>query len=102
MDIFWTLNPKIMFIYQTEYLRKQTEENKHSDMLAYLNGTYMVHAVATCMPGSTHVFPTEPIAFFNTEKEEKVFSNEDARREANKLLQWGEQLRSSGLPETVI
>lgn len=102
MDVFWTLNPKIMFVYQKEYIRKQKEDNQRTDQLAYLNGLYMVHAVATCMPGSKHDFPTEPISYFDADKKEKVFTDEDARREADKMLQWGNQLRNSGLPETVI
>lgn len=68
-ETFWELNPKIMLIYQDEYLKKLEKE----DYNAWTLGLYVRTAIASCFDKKTE-YPNKP--FSEKQKEESISPEE--------------------------
>lgn len=73
MDVFWTLNPKYMYLYQSEYVREKEEQIKLLDVSAYYNGLYVQQAIASCFSKKAK-YPQKP---FSLMPQKKAISKEE-------------------------
>lgn len=75
-DIFWELNPKIMYLYQEEYIREKEEEIKMMDAAAYYQGLYVQQAIASCFDKKSK-YPKKPLSVMQEEKKWLESMSED-------------------------
>lgn len=71
-DVFWTLNPKTMYLHQEEYIRDKEEQIKFMDAAAYYQGLYVKQAIASCFNKNTK-YPKKPLSF--KQEEQKKIDN---------------------------
>lgn len=48
-DSFWHMNPKIIMLYQEEYIRREKKEAEMIDYAAWLSGAYIVNAIQAAL-----------------------------------------------------
>ena len=73
VDVFWTLNPKYMYVYQEDYMRRKKEEMQLLDVSAYYQGIYTMRAVSACLSKKAS-YPKQPLSL---QKSEKPLSQEE-------------------------
>lgn len=76
VDIFWTLNPKLMYLYQEEYIKEKEEEIKMMDAAAYYQGLYVQQAIASCFDKKAK-YPKKPLSIMQEEKRQLESMSED-------------------------
>ena len=74
IDVFWTLNPKYMYMYQEEYIREKKEQMQMLDVSAYYQGMYVQQAIASCFSKKVR-YPKKPISL--EKKKTKPLSGEE-------------------------
>ena len=57
---FLKTNPKILFYYQTEYIRQQKEKAIKDNENAWLQGLYVANAIGSCF-GKNKKYPKQPL-----------------------------------------
>lgn len=57
---FLKINPKILFYYQTEYIRQQKEKAIKDNENAWLQGLYVTNAIGSCF-GKNKKYPKQPL-----------------------------------------
>lgn len=77
-ETFWSLNPRIMDIYQKAYIQKKKEEFEQIETMAWLNGRYVMSAVGACFSKNAK-YPELPQRNNNSEKTEGI--SDDLRAE---------------------
>lgn len=67
IQTFWTLNPRIMYVYQDAYIETKKQEMKMLDVSAYYNGLYVQQAIASCFSKKAK-YPKQPLSLAKKEK----------------------------------
>ena len=103
---FWELNPRIMSMYQDDYIEKKLEHYKELDKMAYLMGSY--NAQIFKYPRKAEDF------FYNPEIEEEIKNskktdeeieeelNNRARLEMLEMEQLSKRLENQGFPKPIM
>lgn len=68
IEVFWSLNPKYMYMYQDAYIKEKEEQIKLIDVSAYYNGIYVQQAIASCFDKKLK-YPKKPLSLIEKKKE---------------------------------
>lgn len=74
-NVFWHLNPRRLEPWQRHFEFQEQLRRDEEDYIAWLNGQYVLAAVAAAFGGKKYQYPTEPFTLTQRRDEE-----EDARQ----------------------
>lgn len=80
IEVFWTLNPKYMYMYQEEYIREKKEQMKMLDISAYYQGIYVQQAIASCFSKRAK-YPEKPLLLQKQMKEKEIEQEKELTEE---------------------
>lgn len=83
--LFWRLNPTKLKAFNQAYQFSFDRRMQEAEMTAYMNGLYVVKAIA-CTFGKSK-YPEKPIGLLKTDKKEDVeLTEEDIQAQRDKLV----------------
>ena len=75
--MFWDMNPRLLEPWQRMYEFEQQQEADRQDYIAWLNGRYILDAIACSFDGKKCPYPSEPYSI-QQRREEQDEANKTA------------------------